>query len=1140
MAFNAPNISLPDNSGFSNYIVYSSNIKEHFIYGNVDPNTIDVQVQIRGGGFVSDSTLVALDLPNFIIPNQSNYPNGITLIPGVNQIDIRAIDVNGNVSPISSVLITYVTDKELSLQISQPTGLQIYRHRDEITLTIIGDGNENIVGYNVYASKESGGISTGYFKLNKSIISEYVNEFEDLQVSNEQIVYSHSDGNLHILLTEEDNDGSVQRVISDSVIPLVNTPSSQITSISVVGKNTLPTYSFTHNRLSTEDDGITNNEQFIDVTDDQPLYYVVTAIGYDSRNREYLESKYSSELVGVPLIIDSTIKDMVPISRQDIILDEIKSIQRVNPSVSLIPGSSTRDIHIDPPASELERLAFISDFIHRSQSFLTLMEIDDANHDGISDPVATSPYKLALKSALFIVDNDDVQYLIDDAFDKLAGNYNTPRKGAQKSIGQEVFYTTKKPTKTLTAERGAIVSTTSNTDLGIPSVSYEVTSQVSMQITNIDSYYVPSRRRWEITANIRALDTGLAGNRPANQIDKVTSGAAGLSVINLEPTQYGYDIESNSLLAERAMLALSSVDSGTKGGYLASSISVSGIQESLVIYAGHPLMMRDWDEVRKKHIGGKVDIWIKGLNEQEVTDTFSFSFDIVQNKRFEIIDSTNFIFRSLDSNLTENNPLVEMLDDPIKGYGFRNTTKGYDFDLTDVVIVDYRTIQLSSLVSQPSFDFDDIIVGDYRYQSSNYYIPIRQPLRRVISIIGEVSGTLDFEHGYSLFKLDDPLLYGESVKSNDYIAIYPYNGIPSGASIIVNDEIHILVGTRSELLRSIGVDLTSIRVFNSTRTIEYSGPESSNPDYLIIPGTTNTAASIVRVQGGSIFNGQQVSIDYEHDENFTVRYVVNDLIRIVQEKIDSKKHITADVLVKQAIENSITIENTVVLNSGSDRALADSKIRTGVSNEVSSRKIGGGIHQSDIVKIYEETPGVDYVILPFSTMIWSDSSQMIRDELLSDYIELPSLHSGSNKAYILITALSSNTIDGGGYENQHRGVFKDGQIITLVTNLETICDEYDRAYIIGKNGAIIVGYSDDATLIADGFIEDVDIAQERLNRTSNRIVLSLEFDPNMVMPDDHTWTCSYIVYGDTGARDLNANKLEALTLGDFNIIYSEG
>ena len=107
-------------------------------------------------------------------------------------------------------------------------------------------------------------------------------------------------------------------------------------------------------------------------------------------------------------------------------------------------------------------------------------------------------------------------------------------------------------------------------------------------------------------------------------------------------------------------------------------------------------MMRDYDDVRRKHIGGKVDIWTQGLRERQVTDNFAFTFDIAQDIQCQIIDVTNLIFRVLDSRVTVDTPLIEILNNPAQGLGVRNVTLGEDYDLTGVAILDFETFQVDS------------------------------------------------------------------------------------------------------------------------------------------------------------------------------------------------------------------------------------------------------------------------------------------------------------------------------------------------------------------------------------------------------------------------------------------------------------
>src|SRR5690606_8987264 len=102
--------------------------------------------------------------------------------------------------------------------------------------------------------------------------------------------------------------------------------------------------------------------------------------------------------------------------------------------------------------------------------------------------------------------------------------------------------------------------------------------------------------------------------------------------------------------------------------------------------------------------------------------------------------------------------------------------------------------KLNTNIPQPTVHVDDVIVADYRFRSSNVHFFKFQPVRRVVSVVGEVSGVLQPTTGYALYKTDDPLLEGESVLAKNYLAINQVNGVPSGASITVNDEQHVLVG----------------------------------------------------------------------------------------------------------------------------------------------------------------------------------------------------------------------------------------------------------------------------------------------------------------------------------------------------------
>jgi hypothetical protein len=657
-----------------------------------------------------------------------------------------------------------------------------------------------------------------------------------------------------------------------------------------------------------------------------------------------------------------------------------------------------------------------------------------------------------------------------------------------------------------------------------------------MFASQADAYYNFNNRRYEITVDIVAETIGTTGNRPAGTIKNVSGSVGGLQVINTESTVFGNDRESNTDLATRAMLGFVSVDTGTEGGYANTAAGQVGIIKSRIVKSGDPLMMRDYDEIRHKHIGGKVDVWVQGLRERTVTERFAFTFEIARDIRCQIVDLGTLTFRVLDSRVTPNSPITEILDNPVQGLGVRNVTQGLDYSLAGVTILDYQTFKLNTAITQPVTAADDIVTADYRFRAVNQFKFTLQPVRRVVSVVGEASGPLNNTLGFNLYKTDDPLLTGESTIANDYLVVNQVGGIPTGASITVNDEQHVLIGFSEEPLLSVGINTATIRVFSQDRSIEYDGPGTASPDFDIIAGTPTTPVQIVRTNPSDIVSGQTVSVDYDHDENFTVTYVINDLLQQLQRTVNSRRHITADVLVKQAILNSVELETTIQLKPGSAKDKVDPAVRSNVSLELDQKIIGQGAAQSDVIKAVDATSGVDFQVVPLAKMGYADGSRKLREKILSSSSRVPSLDIGGNQVFILTNALKFPTTDGGGQTTEHRGVFQDDESMVLSSSLDLVGQLSNQAYIIGSEGALITGYSDDATLITAGFTTAVQIEAERLRRTANHVLLSLSgagVPPDS--PDNHTYAVSYIVRGDVGPHDITASQVEFLDLGNFTL-----
>jgi hypothetical protein len=1152
----APQIALRDGSGFTTNLTFTTNQEAITVTGTVGVDTAAVQISVNGQAFVSDPTLISFSNQTLTIPNPLSFPSGLLLEFGVNTIAIRTIDVVGGVSAASTVIVTRVQDVT-SIINEIPSGIRVRRQRNSINIlagkphltldpitarfatnVLVAPATTTFRGFNFYASTTPGGTS-GYFKLNAAPILQTTTFEEDvISTSSDLAIWDNTIlRNIRIKITEENDFGQQLAVRLDKSYS-ASALSDKLRVTSVLESYRLTEFvKFNHVRSGVT--GTLNSDQFVAVSDSDPLYYVVSGVYFDSAQNVEFETPYSQEVLGAPLTIDTTIRDLPPHRSNEIIVSYINAILRVNAEIGIIPGSTTRDVSIDPFASEAERLWFLLDFVHRSQSFLTLLQMDDADGDGQSDSVAVSAYKVALKAALGLQSDDAVQSLIDRQFDKLAANCNKKRLSGRPAVGQAVIYTTAKPIRDIIIPADSFVSADADAALGLPSVRFRIAGSFLLPARTADAYYNFEKKRWQIVVDIVAETIGSTGNRSADSIKNVT-GVSGVLVTNDESTVFGTDRESNADLAARAILGFSSVDTGTEGGYASTAAEQLGIVKAKVIKSGDPLMMRDFDTVRKKHAGGKVDIWVQGLRERQVTEKFAFTFEIARDVQCQIIDLTNLIFRVLDSRVTPTTPVIEILNNPVQGLGVRNVTTGQDFDLTGATVLDYQTFQLNRAIAQPTTHIDDVVTADYRFRVLNQFFFTLQPVRRVVTVVGEVSGSLDPSTNYGLYKTDDPLLIGESTVARDYLSIVQFGGKPSGSTISINNDTHVMIGFFQEPLLAIGINTKTIRVFSADRVTEYNGPSSSLPDFDIIEGTATTPVKIVRTAASRIVSGQTVSVDYVHDENFEVTYVINDLLQQFQQVVNGRRHVTADVLVKQAVENSLNVETTIQLSKGATKDKVDPLVRSNVSLELNRKVIGQGSAQSDVIHAIDATPGVDYEIIPLAKMAYADGARRLREGVLSTYVHVSALDIGGNLSYLLTNSLRNPTTDGGGLNTEHRGVFQDDEPMAISSNLASIATAANQAFIIGAGGAILAGFSDDATLIAAGFTTAPDILTERLRRTANHVVVSLSgAGIPSDNPSNHAYAASYVVRGDSGSHDIVAAQVEFIDLGDLTITYKD-
>ena len=987
-----------------------------------------------------------------------------TIVLGANTLNVIAVEnVTEEQSDSTTIVITLIQTSTF-ITVSPPSGCKVLSYQDKMQIACAQNTETQTVGYNFYVSTQSGGINGVYVKINPQPVtlnSFYEDQTTEISTSIETV------GNLKVTtLTEE-----VTRVYYYSA-----TLTKELFNAMVAA-------------------GLLPDVTFGPGTD---FFFVTTAVIYDSITGQVTESANSQELESSPLVITTGIQDLPPRSQNDIVMTFGSELLATNAGIDTKPGTVVRDI-IDPVSDEMARVYVIQDFISRSQGVSSLLDFDDANGDGVSDPVTSSVVKRKLQVALNITDPSQVQRVIDDQFDKLASNVNVIRMGAQPAVGTVIFYVEVPPVRDMYVYEGAIVSSTGNLDQGIASQNYQCLTSKVFQAANKDTYYNTTTKRYELSMDVQAVTAGAAGNTDSYTIVNVSSGVdSDFRVENPNPIAFGQDRESNHDLATRIQLALFA-DTGTEGGYAKTAVSVPGVHYVRVEKAGDPLMVRDYDPIRAKHIGGKVDIYIRGSRSKQVSDQIAFSFESIAAREglqsgeiYPVLNVAAFQFKCINPRVTAHTPIFEVT----RVY---NSTRAQDYDITG-----YQIIGEGTVIDLDEFKPTNIAVGlatrdvirvDYKFRSSDTFIMQSQPVNSIVSVVGQLSGTLTPDN-YELVSLQDPLADGRSTIAQDGIRIKFANNLPLTEFQTITDESHVIILGVDEPLDFVGADPLSIVIRNTGHTVTYR----EDVDYRVLPGTDTAPTTFRLIETGSLVNGQDVLVSYTAIENFTITYITNGLLQDVQTKVDKMKHACADVIVKGAIENSVDFVMTIIPKANvTNTQILTSSIRTTVANYLNQLGVGKSLTQSEVIHLIQQIGDVDYVVIPFLRMVKGDGSLIVRDDVGQATFEL--FNEGVAASYITtIPVLTYTTIDKGGSENMFRGVFENKMPLVLQDTSLDVSGGPGRAYI-EADGKIIVSTRDGQ------------------------------------LPDTKIYQVAYYVYGELGAKDINVATIESLAVGNMNIIY---
>jgi hypothetical protein len=968
-----------------------------------------------------------------------------TVVGDIVRFEFRTVKLssyNGEVGPILdqsavSVLNVFVVE-ESTIQASSnpPTGVKLKRYTDRIKVLAPSSGimlnkNCSFAGCNFYVSLEAGGGASGYVQMNTALVTAIDSS------ETEEVILSDT------VVSDTTNNIQINTVKNTQVTNEYFTYTLDKTVISrLVRDGKIPNIFLT--------DGKTLSEDVV-------YYFIVTDMVFDSSFNEVEESPYSIELEAKFLRYTTSYHALPKRSRSDILFAISRDMMVNNELVNVVPGSVIRDI-LDPVSLEFEKFYVIEDFIFSTLSIDTLLYFDDPNGTGTSIPVLQDQRKSALMVALGLSDPINLQLLIDEQFDKSASNFNITRKGSSAAVGTVLFYSEIVPTQDILIPDGAVVSSIVDPDTGAPSVSFSVQGSVLLSVRDINHYYNSSLKRYEIEANIRAITPGSASNVPAGVITISRNLIPTIQVINNAPTLFGTDRETNLGLANRIKLAKVSYDSGTEGGYEDTAYNIPGVLQARIEKAGDPLMMRDYDMSTGTHIGGKVDVYVKGVQKNQYIDQVAFRYDYPTDtygnkvgEQFSVVNASELMLRTPNPKVTDTSPIVSVSR-------VRNISRSENYSLTGMQIVNGgNTVLLEKNYQNLSVGMatKDVVEVSYLYRSSNSVVLANQPVISIVSVVSS-QGTIIDPSKYLLVKTEDPLQNGSSSIAKDSVQFLFNENDDIQEFIQVNDEEHVmLLDTPARLLLK-GVDISTV-VVSPTSGIDFI----RDVDYSLTVGSESAYTYVNLLDNSKIRHGDTVQVTYKASENFNVTYVHNGLVQVVQEAITKMKHACADTIVKEAVQNFADISFQVYKKTGVDSSLLKSRIQTAVANYVARLKMGDSFTQGALINVIHGVTGVKEIRLPLLRMMKRNSSFIPLDDLGALTFEVYQKTSGSGVAsYRTVhSVLTYTTSNGGGDSNLFRGVYEDNILLTAVTVAGDVAKSAGRAYI-QADGKIIVSTTD--------------------------------------------------------------------------------
>jgi len=312
-------------------------------------------------------------------------------------------------------------------------------------------------------------------------------------------------------------------------------------------------------------------------------------------------------------------------SVNEIIANLIDFFRMAQPNLDTKPGTVARDLFIEGPSAQLSLL-----------------------YDELQGVSNKQSLRLSIGTDL----------------DKLGKNFGLTRKQSTPSTGVALL-TFSSLNATININPGAPIYTSGG-------LGFTVINGISIVPSNINFYRSVATKfaaqlafagitdQYAVEVSVIASAPGSSGNIGQYTLAKVN--IPGISnVTNVASFAGGTDQETDAAFRNRILSTFSGSSVGTQLGYLNAALSVTGVQDAVVIEPGDPLMTRDGSVVEtingvltvvQEGAGGKVDVVVLGTNDVANTDTFIYQDK--SNNNDPTSSKNNFVLGQIasDANLS--------------------------------------------------------------------------------------------------------------------------------------------------------------------------------------------------------------------------------------------------------------------------------------------------------------------------------------------------------------------------------------------------------------------------------------------------------------------------------------------------------